>query len=87
MKVCIYSLFDFVAQDYGPLFEAKNDAVALRIMQHMNFPEGCDPKDFYLMRLGMFDRETGKVNGEVTPRKIDFTNKEIEDEQEVGGDL
>jgi hypothetical protein len=53
----IYCLHDVVAEEAGPMFEARNDAVARRIFETLDdkaFPPGSDRGDFRLLKLGSF---------------------------------
>ena len=66
MKTYVYCIFDKVANEGGPLFQAKNDAVALRQFQMMR--EGLHkevrPDDFKLFRLGFYDSDTLSLHGQ-----------------------
>ena len=58
----MYSIFDKKAIEYGPIFFAKNDAVAVR--QFNNFMHGESilyPDDYALYKVGDFDTETGAI--------------------------
>lgn len=60
MKVSFYSVRDVEAQEYGPVFQAKNDAVANR--NFLTILKGTAvPSAFRLHRLGVFDTETGEM--------------------------
>ena len=51
----IYCLYDTVAEESGPLFEAKTDAMAKRIFDNIKeFPEGATREDFRLFKLGSY---------------------------------
>lgn len=60
--VGIYTVHDKAAERYGPLFEAVNDAVALR-----NFSLSMDKvpdfilPDYQLIRVGSMDKVDGQV--------------------------
>jgi hypothetical protein len=65
MYVRLYSIQDKVAQEFGPIFQAKNDSIALRQFKAMIF----DPKnaglrvdDYVLVHIGDFDTETGIID-------------------------
>lgn len=56
----VYSIFDMVAQECGPLFESINDGVAVRHMvQAMRNVE--NPAEYQLVHVGEVIRETGQV--------------------------
>ena len=58
----LYTIYDIVADDTAPVFEAKNDDVAIRkfneIMQ--NSP-GITPTDYELRRIGYLYRSDGSL--------------------------
>lgn len=56
----VYSIYDKVAARYGPLYEATNDAVAVR--QYRNSMEKVNvafKTDYILYRIGHFDCISG----------------------------
>lgn len=56
----VYVIYDKVAEEAGPLFEAVNDGVAVRQMcQSMRNVE--NPDDYSLFHVGEITRETGQV--------------------------
>lgn len=60
MKTSMYCMYDVVAEESGPIFEAKSDAVAIR--SYYNVVKNHDnPEDFTLMYVGEFDREKCEV--------------------------
>lgn len=62
----IYSIFDKVALEFGPLFEAKNSAVALRNFQMMfRRDKVSNPADFDLYQLGICDHDSGQISVQV----------------------
>jgi hypothetical protein len=48
----LYSIFDKVAEEFGPLFEAKNDGVALRNYFQLVKNSAIDGDEFVLYKLG-----------------------------------
>ncbi|GMO29634.1 MAG: hypothetical protein Ta2B_10630 [Termitinemataceae bacterium] len=58
----LYSVRDRVANEFGPIFQAKNDDVAWRnyfsLLTNSNV---TDMLDYELVRLGSFDVDTGKI--------------------------
>lgn len=56
----LYSIKDVVADEFGPIYEAVNDGVAIRnfskILQEVTYPE-----DFELYKVGEFDVKTGEI--------------------------
>lgn len=72
MKFNVYSLRDVVAKELGPLFTAKNDDVAIRMVAESFTYKHI--KDLELCALGHFDTEKGLRSSFV--RVIDFDKKE-----------
>lgn len=68
MKMPIYTVYDSVAQDSGPVFEARNDGIAIRYFRQLIDKENIPPEDYVLFRLGEFDHEAMKL--EVLPSAI-----------------
>ena len=72
----IYCLYDTIAEEAGPLFEAKNDNMARRIYQGFSeFPVGAKKEDFALLKLGYFDRGNEKEKPHVMglTKSVDIT--------------
>jgi hypothetical protein len=76
----LYILYDKVAEEGGPVFQAKNDAVALRhFEQAMAAQHGVmHPEDFKLLCIGFYDSDlciAYRLSGcttsiEVTPNTV-----------------
>lgn len=62
MKQNLYSIFDVIAEEYGPIFHAKNDAVANRNYLRMLTGENISEEEYKIVRLGDFDTESGYIN-------------------------
>ena len=58
MKVNVYTIYDKIAEECGPIFQAKNDKVACRACDSI-ISEACgnSVSDFQLWCLGAFDNE------------------------------
>jgi len=70
----LYVIFDRLAGEAGPIFELKNDALAVRAMRRMlNSKEGLnlDAGDFKLLRLGTIDRQTCVITVETVPVEVE----------------
>lgn len=62
--VYYYSIFDVVADEYGPLFGSKNDEVAKRQFKNLVAAERiADPKDYELWYVGTFDTVDASFTG------------------------
>ena len=83
----LYCLFDTVAEEAGPLFESRNDALARRIYEQFELPTGSSRSDFKLMKLGSYFRgnETEKPAVYALAKPYDITNvaiRNLETEEE-----
>lgn len=59
MKVNIYTIYDKVSEECGPVFQAKNDVVAHRAFKHLILDTpNVDSNDYEIYCLGLFDNET-----------------------------
>lgn len=79
MKTGVYVIFDKVAEECGPIFEAKNDAVAYRSFAKLR-DSADSPGDFKLLKLGLFNHETCKALFSDEP--IDVVEDVIIEEEE-----
>lgn len=70
MKFDLYSVRDCVADEFGPIFQCKNDAVACRMFGSMFTVS--ESKDLELYNVGSFDTEKGVKAGK--PKEVDTTN-------------
>lgn len=76
----VYCVYDKVAQEGGPLFEAKNDNVANRHFQAIT-SETFRPDDFSLMYLGIYKREECAIMACDEATEVLITvNEELEEE-------
>jgi len=57
MYTRIYTIYDKVAQQSGPVFQAPNDATAQRQLRHLLNQPGIVADDFQLWCIGEFDDE------------------------------
>jgi len=64
MKKHLYTIYDKVAKTCGPVFEAKNDAVAQRAYRNIVVKQGANPDEHQLFRLGKWDDETMELDAE-----------------------
>lgn len=77
----LYTIFDRVAEESGPVFEAKNDAVALRKFRDFMKQNPIDPREFRLIALGRIDHATNKLTVLATPIDLDVMDAQ------AGGDV
>lgn len=74
----LYTVYDTLAEKYGPIFEAVNNAVALR--QFINLKNGLPEvsrRDYQLMLVGFIERDKECV---ITPH---VTMEIIEEDDEI----
>lgn len=74
-KSQLYTIYDRIAEDYGPIFEAVNNSVALRqfnnIMQKTEYPD-----DYKLIHVGEIDFADMTIKQEVYDVvEKDYSNK------------
>lgn len=62
MKIYVYSIYDIKAEEYGPLFLAKNNDVAIRMIKN-TIKDFIYPQDYDLYCVGNFDSESGELYG------------------------
>lgn len=61
----LYSIYDKDAQEYGPLFNAKNALIASRYVEQMiKDVENVDPYAIY--KMGEYDTENGIIDTNVS---------------------
>ena len=82
MKVNIYTIYDKVACEAGPIFQAKNDGVALRcFMSLMKDTPNVVPSDYDVYCLGEFDTDARSFVPEDNYGKLVIKN--LEDSSDV----
>jgi len=59
--VGLYAILDRVAEEAGPLFQARNDGVALRMFNQMLEKEQVKIDDFRLYLVGYYDPESLEI--------------------------
>jgi len=69
MQYGLYTIYDKVAEETGPIFEAKSDAVASRSARNL-LSEVSSVDDFKLLRVGYSDKTTGVITCELVPVEI-----------------
>jgi hypothetical protein len=57
MYVRLYTVYDKVAEEAGPIFQAKTDGVAMRNYQGLVQSQNLNPDDYLLYYLGTFNTE------------------------------
>jgi len=77
MKQKLYTLYDKIAEQYGPIFQAANNAVAIRSVQNMKIRAY---EDFDLILVGEWDMETGQLGVASVIVVIDWVTPKYKDE-------
>lgn len=75
----IYTVYDKVGCQSGPVFESRNDGVAVRQFRSMDFNGFND--DFKLLRLGSIDHDNNVITVEPVP--VDVIGDTIVNHEEV----
>ncbi|QCS36943.1 nonstructural protein [Tortoise microvirus 30] len=57
----IFTIYDKVAEESGGLFEAKNEATAIRMFKNFLKNDIFAKTDYKLMLLGIFNKEINKI--------------------------
>lgn len=68
MKFNIYTIYDDVAKECGPIFQAKNYDVALRYVAEMIMKNHVKLSEYYLCYLGTFDSDVGSIFSDTVER-------------------
>lgn len=89
MKVNLYTIYDVMAEESGPVFQAKNDLVACRVCDSLISEASVTAvSDYHLWCLGCFDTESRVFVPEVSGgRLVDYifgsVNSHVSDVSEV----
>ena len=80
----LYTIYDRVEEECGPIFEAKNDGVARRGMKQM-FEQGKfkgDLSEYALILIGSFDNEAILCKGLEITKVVSLEYGKAEDEDD-----
>lgn len=69
MNQKLYALYDLVAEQFGPVFQAVNHQTAIRTVQNMRISAY---EDFELFYLGEWNMESGEMKVLDTKGKIEW---------------
>lgn len=88
MRTRVYSIKDIVAVEFGPMFWAKNNSVAMRnfknfINDQYSKNENFIRDDFELYCIGVFNNETGIYEEVFQERVIVALNMEAMNEEVI----
>lgn len=63
MTYSLYSIRDKVAMEFGPIFQAKNEGVALRMLgTQLKESPTMNPAEYELICIGTFNSDTGAAH-------------------------
>lgn len=68
----VYTIYDRVAEDAGPLFTARNEGVALRALGDVFKNSYGKPEEYKLLCIGTYDHTTAKLESIDPPIDIYF---------------
>lgn len=83
MKQYVYSIYDTVAEQYGPVFNCKNDGVAIRNYKSAIDSAKYSQDEWILYRLGVYDDEDGKISTEDSFGKSEYPCPVVMADQDV----
>lgn len=78
MIINMYTIFDKVAQEAGPVFQAVNDAVAVRSCRSA-LKGVFDINDYVLYNIGTFDTENLRLEGDNLMNAVPWSAEMYED--------
>lgn len=74
----LYTIYDKVAEEAGPIVTAKNDGIASRLFVHLVQKEGLNPVDYTLLFVADFDTTVSKVVGLEVPLEVPLNFSDVE---------
>lgn len=84
MKRRLYVIYDTIAEDSGPVFEAVNDGVARRYYDKLCAENMQDPvfkaNDYQLICVGIIDKTTFLIDTTNMPVPVEWTMSLVEEE-------
>jgi len=69
-NMCLFVVYDRVAEESGPIFEAVNVGVALRKYREILKNSSVSPEEYQLLQIGTFDHATNKLVPFTPPESI-----------------
>ena len=74
----LYVIYDRVAQESGPVFEAKNDGIAVRQMRNvLSENPASKPLEYQLLKVGTINHETNVITPLGVPLDVSFSLEEV----------
>lgn len=78
MIMKLYTIYDVIAEECAPIFQAKTHGVARRKIVDLAKKEAINPKEYQLLYLGTFDSEKTELKPVEVPELIDYENLLVE---------
>lgn len=69
----IYTIYDTVAQEAGPIFEAKNDAIANRAVYQLIKSQGIRINEYKLLNIGYINTENAELVPSAVRNEVDLS--------------
>lgn len=69
-NMCLFVVFDRVAEESGPIFEAVNVGVALRKYREILKNSSVSPDEYKLLQIATFDHATNKLVSFERPEEV-----------------
>lgn len=80
----IFSIYDKVAEEHGSLYEAKNEAVAIRMFKQLLANDLYQKTDYELHYLGAWNSKTGEITPIIPIISIPVQWSPSEEEKKYG---
>lgn len=77
----LYTIYDRLAEESGPLFEAKNDLIAWRMFLGVQMPGNRE--DYKLLSLGIYHHDPVHIELFTTPIEVSDGKGGVEDGNEA----
>lgn len=70
MKMGVYTIYDRLAEQSGPLFEAPNSAVANRQYKNLVMSSKVSPDEYRVLHIGDIDHDTSIITAYAVPEDV-----------------
>lgn len=81
----IFAVFDKLAEQTGPTFEARNEGVAIRAFRNLMKENNLPESEFRLLKVGEIEREPIIIKGYATPEEISQDWSVYQKKEETNG--
>ena len=76
-SVRLYVIYDRVAREGGPIFQAVNDGVAMRSYKAFMAQSPVSPEEYQLVCIGLYDPEVMKIDAFDIPLDVNKTAVDV----------